>query len=829
MRIRSAFGPEACVKKPAPGAETAETTEKKRSVFSAIAACSAVKRRIIFTGFEAMQPVRACAIAAVLWFAVLPVQAQVSDGEIRVSVIDATGLALPASGTLESDGAQIHRAFETGAAGTFTLSRLPFGVYTLTVSSEGFASRSERVDVRSALPRIVRIELTVAPIATSVTVGASSTLVDAHSAGVVYAIGSQQLREQQSAVPGRELLDLVNLQPGWLVESNGVLHPRGSEYQTLFVVDGVPMGDNRSPAFAPELPDADVEAINVITGTFPAEYGRKLGGVVDVTTTKDARIGWHGSGETGAGSFDSATAFVSGGYGWDRRALTVSAGSSRTGRYLDPPTLANDSNSGSLDAVSLTFDQHPTARDRVQLGWRRSHAAFQVPNDLAQQQAGQRQDRVTREHAAHAAWNHVFSPAWLLTMRAAGADLSAALWSNASAVPIAVAQQRGFRRGYAGASVSAEAGSHLIKIGGDVLHAPVHEALQYRITDASFFSRGTPEAFSFSDGRSDTEYALFAQDTMHLGSLTASVGLRWDRYGFVVMDTAFSPRLGLAWATPAPGVVLRLSYDRAFQTPAMENLLLASSPQVDQLNRQILRLPVPPSRGDYVEGGVTAAIARTARFDATVYRRTFSNFADDDVFLNTGISFPIAFRRAAIRGVDMKLTLPRWGAFSGFAAYSNLHGRADLPVTGGLFLEGQAAAALEAIENLPISQDQRHTVRARVRYQVASRAWGALVARYGSGLPVALENDVEVAELVEHYGSAIVDRIDRTTGRIRPGFSIDVGGGVEIWKREKRRLELRAEVANLTDRLNVVNFAGLFSGTAVAPPRSANVRLRFDF
>ena len=59
------------------------------------------------------------------------------------------------------------------------------------------------------------------------------------------------------------------------------------------------MDDNRSPAFAPELPDAEVEAVHVITGTFPAEYGRKLGGVVDVTTSKDVRRGFHGTAETG--------------------------------------------------------------------------------------------------------------------------------------------------------------------------------------------------------------------------------------------------------------------------------------------------------------------------------------------------------------------------------------------------------------------------------------------------------------------------------------------------------------------------------------------------
>jgi outer membrane receptor protein involved in Fe transport len=268
-------------------------------------------------------------IAAFIVLAAAPVFAQLAAGELRVSVVDQTGLGLAASGTLASDGSQTHRPFETAPDGTFTFDRLPFGTYRLTLSSPGFAPRSQLIEVRSPRPREVHVVLDVAALSTTVDVTEQSTLVDAHRTGVAYGVGTQQLREQQSAVPGRELLDLVNLQPGWLVESNGVLHPRGSEYQTLFVVDGMPMGDNRSPAFAPELPDAEVEAITVITGTFPAEYGRKLGGVVDVTTSKDLRRGFHGSAEMGAGSFGAGTAFASGGYGWNRRIL-----------FCAPPTIA---------------------------------------------------------------------------------------------------------------------------------------------------------------------------------------------------------------------------------------------------------------------------------------------------------------------------------------------------------------------------------------------------------------------------------------------------------------------------------------------------------
>jgi len=40
---------------------------------------------------------------------------------------------------------------------------------------------------------------------------------------------------------------------------------------------------------------------------------------------------------------------------------------------------------------------------------------------------------------------------------------------------------------------------------------------------------------------------------------------------------------------------------------------------------------------------------------------------------------------------------------------------------------------------------------------------------------------------------------------------------------------LRVEVANVTNRLNVINFAGIFSGTALGAPRSATARLQFVF
>lgn len=755
-----------------------------------------------------------------------PLWGQLETGEIRLAVTDPSGLPLPCSGIVASDASHTERTFTTDDRGRFTLARLPFGLYRLTLHHSGFQDYAATVEVRSALPRAVKAQMKIETVSAEVNVSGAATLLDTHSTGVAYSVGARQIEEQQSAVPGRNILDLINLQPGWLFEGNGVLHPRGSEYQTLFVVDGVPMDENRSPGFAPEFEQGEVQSLSILTGTYPAEYGRKLGGVVEVTTDKDIRRGFHGSAETNGGSFDTAGGFFSGSYGWRDSALTVSAFGSRTDRYLDPPVLGNFTNSATLDGFTAVYDWDVSAADRIHVSIGRRQSRFEVPNENLQQAAGQRQDRNALEDQGQAAWTHLFSPSVLLNLRGSVEDLSANLWSNRLATPIVAAQQRGFRRGYAAASLSVSKSHHDWKFGGDAYYAPVTEALQYRITDASYFDPGTPPRFDFYGHALDREQSWFAQDTMRYGNFTLSAGLRFDRYSLLVETNAWSPRTGVAWYWKRADVLLRFSYDRVFITPAMENLLLSSSPQVDVVDPAVARIAVQPSRGNFYEAGFSKRIAGKMRLDASFYRRTFANYADDDVFLNTGISFPIAFRSAEIQGVDVKLDLPKWRGLSGFLSYSNMTGTAELPAVGGLFLGD--LGELAASGAFPVSQDQRNSVRTRLHYQIHPRVWVAATAQYGSGLPSEADG-AEIQSLIQKYGQQIVDKVNFNAGRVRPNFSMDASLGVDIWRKEPRALRFQITGQNLRDRLNVLNFAGLFSGTAIAPPRSLNAKLSYEF
>ena len=89
--------------------------------------------------------------------------------------------------------------------------------------------------------------------------------------------------------------------------------------------------------------------------------------------------------------------------------------------------------------------------------------------------------------------------------------------------------------------------------------------------------------------------------------------------------------------------------------------------------------------------------------------------------------------------------------------------------------------------------------------------------------PQAIQQDVA------QYGQAIVDRVDFARQRVKPSFSIDASAGFDLWKRDQVATRLQADVQNLNNRLNLINFAGLFSGNAIAPPRSYSLRLQATF
>lgn len=786
------------------------------------------RRRVVIACRRVNVSSRFTVLSVIILLAVLPATAQRIRGELRIQVRDAQGAGMAASAELVSQSNEFHRAFPVGEDGRCNAQDLPLGKYKLTITAQRFAAVVEIIEIRSEVPVKVSITMSVAPVTTVVNVDDAATLIDPTRAGSSFGIGRQTIAENVPAQPGRELSDLVNGLPGWLYEANGVLHPRGSEYDVQYVVDGLPLTQNRSPAFAPAFDADQVESMRVLTAGYPAEYGRKLGGIVEVTTAKSDPPGLHGQFQASGGSFDTADLDAAISYTRGKNHFAAGAEGFHTTRYLDPPVLENFTNRANQAGFSAAYARDISDRDRLRFSINREQVGFLVPNELIQQQGGQRQDIVNAETEGKTYFEHLISPDMLFSFSASGRDASATLFSNAQATPVIVFQDRGYREGYTRADFAAHHGAFEWKAGGDTMFSAVHEQFQYAITDFTQFDPGTLQRFQFAERRWDVEPSAYIEQQAHLKTWNIATSLRFDHYGFLVDESAWSPRLGVSRYFARWNLLVHASYDRVFQTPAIENLLLASSPQLDSLNPIVVRLPVRPARANFYEAGLTKAFAGKMRLDVNVFRRDFRNYSDDDVLLDTGISFPIAFAKGRIIGEEARLEVPRWGRFSGFVSYANQTGSAQGPITGGLFLGSDATSGLLDTSRFPVSQDQRNTARGRVRYQASREVAFEFGGQYGSGLPADTQG-TDPAFLLSQFGPEILSRVNLDRGRVRPNFALDATAQFELYRKEQRSATFETRIANLANRVNVINFASVFSGTAVAPPRSATARVRFTF
>ena len=797
-----------------------------------------------------------------LFFGALPALCQSNSGELRLHVSDPSGRGTQASIHLLSQANQYSTDLETDRQGNLDIARLPFGIYRLSIEQNGFAPVAETIAIRSSIPVNHPVDLKLATVQESVAVRATGTLLDPEQPGAVVQLGSFFIQHRLSSIPGRSVQDLVNSQPGWLYEGNAVLHPRGSEYQTQFVVDGIPLTDNRSPSFGPAMEADDLQSLSIYTAGIPAEYGRKMGGVIEVNTQQDAATGWHGQTAFYGGSFDSLGGFAKLQYGWGKNTLSASADGSRTDHYLNPVVPQNYSNTGTLGDFAAGYQRAFTPSDRLSLSVRHELARYDIPNELIQQAAGQRQNADNIETMGIVSYQHLFSPNAMGQLSGMARDNSSDFYSNPGSTPVYVGQHNYFRDGYFKGVFIYNHGRHEWKAGVESDNAFLHENTCYAVAsdddddgdDARATSRRAPRVgihsmdagtdpglcaaapvnddnapFSFVDRRPDLEQAAFVQDLIRLNNWTISAGLRWDHYQLIINDWALQPRFSISRYFPSAGTILHFSYDRVFQTPSFENILLSSSTQVESIDpTDFLRLPVEPSQGDYFEAGLSSVLAQHLRFDANWFRRVVGNYADDDQIDSTTISFPIAFRKSIIYGLEGKIEVPEWKRFSGFGSYSYEVGNVWNPVTGGLFLGDDAdEAAADLTGHFPDSQDQRHTVRARVRYQLRPRLWLATGIQYDTGLPFEFGGDQDQA--LAQYGPEIIDRINFARGRILPSFQVNASAGADLYRAERINVRLQADGQNLNDVLDVIDFGGLFSGNSIGPPRSLLLRLTTSF
>ena len=222
-----------------------------------------------------------------------------TTGSIVGRVVDSSGAPLPGV-TVEASSASLQgvRARVTGAYGEYRFPALPPGEYRVRAVLEGFrpAEKSVRVGVGSAAAGDLTLSL-----ATSETIKVSGEVpfVDTSSTSSATTYLAAIIRYLPC---GRDYASVVKASPGVATDRGATqmrslaLAIRGAtSAENLWNVDGVNTTDVQRGIQGKAVNSEFVEEVQVVSGGYQAEYGRSLGGIVNVVT-KSGGNAFHGEG-----------------------------------------------------------------------------------------------------------------------------------------------------------------------------------------------------------------------------------------------------------------------------------------------------------------------------------------------------------------------------------------------------------------------------------------------------------------------------------------------------------------------------------------------------
>ncbi len=181
----------------------------------------------------------------------------------------------------------------TNVDGRYVILNVPPGQYSLTVSHIGYKRyelKQLRVSVDFTTTANIELEEGSVEMDAIVVQGERTPLIRPDLTNPVASIASETIE----ALPVTEISEIIGLQAGVTVGDDGVIHIRGGYGNEIaYTLNGVsvnnPYGNSRSINLATNA----VQEVSVSSGTFNAEYGGALSGVVNYVT-KEGGSQWSG-------------------------------------------------------------------------------------------------------------------------------------------------------------------------------------------------------------------------------------------------------------------------------------------------------------------------------------------------------------------------------------------------------------------------------------------------------------------------------------------------------------------------------------------------------
>ena len=178
--------------------------------------------------------------------------------------------------------------------GKFFILNVPPGTYTLVAQMIGYTPQEvQKVKVSVDLTTTVNFALStqVLDIGKEITVIAERPMIQRDATASAAIVTSSEIKVS----PVETFIEVVQNKAGVTVDRAGEIHIRGGRAdEIVYLVDGVANIDPFDSKLGVEISTNAIEELSVISGSFNAEYGQALSGVINIVT-KEAPKKYNGS------------------------------------------------------------------------------------------------------------------------------------------------------------------------------------------------------------------------------------------------------------------------------------------------------------------------------------------------------------------------------------------------------------------------------------------------------------------------------------------------------------------------------------------------------
>jgi len=699
----------------------------------------------------------------------------------------------------------------SGQDGSFSLTSIPLGDYTVTISQTGFESVRQVLTLASDTSPVLHFELQLGTVHETITVESSTQTANVNTVTPTALISRQDIAETPGADRTNSLAMITDYVPGAYI-THDMLHMRGG-HQVSWLLDGVQIPNtNISSNLGAQVDPKDIDYIEVQRGSYTSDVGDRTDGVFNVVP----RTGFERDREAelvvSAGSYFQTNDQINFGDHTEKFAYYASLNANHSDYGLSPPIgqVFHDAANGYGGFASFIYNRTP--KDQFRLITQLRSDSFEIPydpdaNSFENQQfnsSGLRDSQHEMDGLAALSWLHTFNASTVLQVSPFYHRNRANYQPNQNDIPVATRSDRTSDYGGSQASITTDIAHNTLQAG--LYSFGQHDSYVFGAT----FNDGSHSApFSVPDSSSGGVVEEYVSDNYQPTSwLTLIAGLRATQFQGQFTENETDPRFGVAVRIPKLNWVFRGFYGRFYQPPP---LLTAQGPvvqfaQANNVDFQALH----GERDEEHQIGVQIPF-RGWLLDADTFKTRIHNFLDHSNVGDSSIYYPVTVDGARVRAWELTLRSPQvWRFGHAHVAYSNQIAEQRGNITGGLVCTPIGDPACDkGFTYTPVDHDQRNTLNVGFNAILPFHTMASTNVQYGSGF---------------HNG-----RPDPTTPYPNDYLPHSTSVDVSVGKSFGGKISASVTVTNLTDRRVLLDNSLTFGGFHYNDPREIYAEMRYRF